>query len=85
MAANAYKTVAERGPWVTQLAEAHAVYARGDVDGARRAYKRLRDAGVKAAASGLVNCSRQTAPRGRGLRSSPLGITGRSERESESY
>ena len=36
VAANAYKTVAERGPWVAQLAEAHAVYAPRAVDVAVR-------------------------------------------------
>ena len=49
VAANAYKTVSERGPWVVQLTEAHAVYRRGDVDGARRAYARLAEAGYEVA------------------------------------
>ena len=70
VAANAYKTVAERGPWVAQLAEAHAVYARGDVDGARRAYARLAEAGYEVAqanAAWLLDRARR-ARRGAGPR-----------------
>ena len=67
VAANAYKTVAERGPWVAQLAEAHAVYARGDVDGARRAYARLAEAGYEVAqanAAWLLDRAARAARRG---------------------
>ena len=51
VAVNAYKTVAERGPWIAGLAEAHAMYRRGDAAGARRAYARLAEAGYEVAQS----------------------------------
>ena len=68
VAANAYKTVAERGPWVAQLAEAHAVYARGDVDGARRAYARAGRGGLRGRAG-----ERRVAARPRGARGAARG------------
>jgi len=45
VATNAFRTVAERGPWVRGLADARAAFSRGDARGARRAYAALAEAG----------------------------------------
>ena len=67
VAVNAYKTVAERGPWIAGLAEAHAMYRRGDAAGARRAYARLAEAGYEVAQSNaawLLEAAAAGAPAG---------------------
>jgi len=50
-AAHAFKTVAERGPWVQNLAQAHALWQAGDDDGARLGYTRAAATGYEAAQS----------------------------------
>ena len=46
-AVHAFKTVAERGPWVAELSAAHARHEAGDGQGARLAYARAAEAGYE--------------------------------------
>lgn len=51
VAVNAFKTVAERGPWITELSHAFAMFKRGDAAGARLRYAKLAHAGYEVAQS----------------------------------
>jgi len=51
IAVNAFKVVAERGPWIEGLARAHASFRAGDTTAARLGYARLAHAGYEVAQS----------------------------------
>jgi len=51
VAVGAFKLVAERGPWIVGLAEAHASFRAGDTTAARLTYARLAHAGYEVAQS----------------------------------